>query len=70
MSTLSWSRVGQDSSLSDLEVDNALVSEQDMEPNNVGYLDSMLPPIAICLLVDNCCTLTLASSSRVTSSIL
>ncbi len=61
--------MGQDSSLSDLEVNNALVSEQDMEPNNVNYLDSILPYIAIYSSGFNCCTLTLANSSRIMLSI-
>ncbi len=69
MLILSWSRVGQDSSLSDLEVDNALASEQDIEPNDVSYLDSILPYMAIHSLRFNCCTLTLASLSRVILSI-
>ncbi len=61
--------MGQDSSLSDLEVDNVLASEQDMEPNDVSYLDSILPYMAIWSSEFNYCILTLASSSRVTLSI-
>ncbi len=61
--------MGQDSSLSDLEVDNVLASEQDMEPNDVSYLDSILLYMAICSSEFNCYTLTLASLSKVTSSI-